>query len=249
MTDFSWDVGTYFKDKEAFKDVIRTYVIHFGRNMKLVKNDNSRVRVCCIGAQGQCEWCAYCEFLPSTSCWQLRKLNDVHTCVRSFKVNLLRTKWLSGRLETSLCQNPRLRSNDVRNKAVKKWNISISNSKAQREMAMTLKNVCGSFQDKYKRNYDYAHELMRANPGSTMKVKVEDINGFVVFNIFYVCLKACKDRFISCRPIIALDGCFLKGFYGGELLTTVGRDPNDQMLPLAYVVVEVECKESWSWFL
>jgi len=68
-----------------------------------------------------------------------------------------------------------------------------------------------------------------------------------VFNKFYVCLKACKDNFISCRP--ALDGCFLKGFYGGKLLTVVGRDPNDQMLPLAYVVVHVECKDSWSWFL
>ena len=90
---------------------------------------------------------------------------------------------------------------------------------------------------------------MRANSGSTMKVKVEDMNGFKVFNKFYVCLKACKDSFISYRLIIALDGCFLKGFYGGEPLTTVGRDPNDKMLPLTYVVVEVECKDSWSWFL
>ena len=116
-------------------------------------------------------------------------------------------------------------------------------------MEMALKNVLGSFQEQYKRIYDYAHELMRANPGSTVKVKVEDMNGLKVFNRFYVCLKACKDSFISCRPIIALDGCSLKGFYGGELLTAIGRDPNDQMLPLAYAVVEVECKDSWTWFL
>ena len=54
---------------------------------------------------------------------------------------------------------------------------------------------------------------------------------------------------MSCRPIIGVDGCFLKGKYGGELLTTVGRDGNDQMLPLAYAVVEVENKETWSWLL
>jgi len=82
--------------------------------------------VCCIGAQGQCEWYAYCGFLPSTCCWQLRKLNDVHTCARKFKVDLLNIKWLSGRLESSLSQNPKMRSNDVRNKVVKKWNTSIS---------------------------------------------------------------------------------------------------------------------------
>jgi len=88
----------------------------------------------------------------------VRKLNDVHTCARQFdedqvlgiisqfKVNLLSIKWLSGRLENSLSQNPKLRSNDVRNKIVKKWNTSISKSKAQRAMAMGLKNVHGSFQ-------------------------------------------------------------------------------------------------------
>jgi len=33
------------------------------------------------------------------------------------------------------------------------------------------------------------------------------------------------------------------------LLTVVARDANDQMLPLAYFVVEVENKETWTWFL
>ena len=54
---------------------------------------------------------------------------------------------------------------------------------------------------------------------------------------------------MSCRPIIGLDGCFLKGKYGGELLTAVGREENDQMLPIAFAVVEVENKDSWTWFL
>ena len=117
-----------------------------------------------------------------------------------------------------------MRSNDVRNKVVKNWNTSISKSKAQRAMAMVLKTFHGSFQEQYKRIYDYAHEVMRANLGSTMKVKVEDMNGLNFFSRSYVCLKCHKDRFISCRPIIALDGCFLKGFYGGEPLTTIGRD-------------------------
>jgi len=90
-------------------------------------------------------------------------------------------------------------------------------------MVMALKNVNDSYQEQYKQIYDYPHELSRSNPGSPIKVKVED-NGVKVFNRFYVCLKACKDRFISCRPTIALDGCFLKGFYGGELLTAIRRE-------------------------
>jgi hypothetical protein len=62
-------------------------------------------------------------------------------------------------------------------------------------------------------------------------------------------LKGCKDSFFHCRSVIGLDGCFLKGYYGGMLLAAIGRDPNDQMLPIAYAVVEGETKESWKWFL
>ena len=75
-------------------------------------------------------------------------------------------------------------------------------------------------------------------------------NDEAIFQRFYSCLKVCKDYFVFCRPIIGLEGCFLKGKYGGgELLSAVGRDANDQLLPLAYAVVEVENKETWTWFL
>lgn len=44
-------------------------------------------------------------------------------------------------------------------------------------------------------------------------------------------------------------GVFLKGYYGGQILAAIGRDPNCQMLPISFVVVEGETKDSWSWFL
>ncbi|MBA0654058.1 hypothetical protein Goklo_021135, partial [Gossypium klotzschianum] len=50
-------------------------------------------------------------------------------------------------------------------------------------------------------------------------------------------------------PIIGLDGCFLKGPLKSEFLATVGKDANNQMFPIAWVVVEVECTDSWTWLL
>jgi len=41
----------------------------------------------------------------------------------------------------------------------------------------------------------------------------------------------------------------LKSKFGGQLLIVVGRDLNDQYLPLAFVVVENEIKDSLKWFL
>lgn len=58
----------------------------------------------------------------------------------------------------------------------------------------------------------------------------------------------CKYSFFKCRPIIGLDVYFLKRYYGGKILAAIGRDPNDQMLPITFIIVESETRDSWSWF-
>lgn len=103
--------------------------------------------------------------------------------------------------------------------------------------------------------------MLRSNPGSTVKVIVEAIQGEETdmehptrclnptFQRLYANFRGCKESFLRERSIIGLDGCFLKGHFGGQILATIGRDPNDQMLPIAYPVVQGETKDSWSWFL
>ena len=49
----------------------------------------------------------------------------------------------------------------------------------------------------------------------------------------------------GCRPIIGLDGCHLKGRFGGQILYAVARDANDNIFLVAFVVVEQENKDSW----
>nr|KAJ0222911.1 hypothetical protein LSAT_V11C200061390 [Lactuca sativa] len=53
----------------------------------------------------------------------------------------------------------------------------------------------------------------------------------------------------SCRGIINLDGCFLKATCTGQLLRVVGRDGNNHIYPIVWVVVCVENKDNWKWFL
>ncbi|ERN05724.1 hypothetical protein AMTR_s00006p00243540 [Amborella trichopoda] len=53
----------------------------------------------------------------------------------------------------------------------------------------------------------------------------------------------------NCRPLIALDGMFLKGTYKGILLAAICVDANGGMLPIAIAVVDIEDTDSWVWFL
>lgn len=50
----------------------------------------------------------------------------------------------------------------------------------------------------------------------------------------YVSLAAMKDSFNNgCKPLIRVDGSFLKGSFKGQLLTAFSRDVNDNMYPIA----------------
>jgi hypothetical protein len=70
------------------------------------------------------------------------------------------------------------------------------------------------------------------------------------FQRLYFFLAAMKSGFlVGCRPIIGLDGCFLKGHHKGQLLAAISRDANNQMYPVAFAVMKAESKESWTWFL
>ena len=49
--------------------------------------------------------------------------------------------------------------------------------------------------------------------------------------------------------MIFIDGCHIKTRYRGQLLIAVGIDSNDCIFPIAIVVVEVDDKPNWCWFL
>jgi hypothetical protein len=55
--------------------------------------------------------------------------------------------------------------------------------------------------------------------------------------------------FTHCRPIISVDGTFLTGKYKCMLIVDVGMTAKNQLMPLAFALVEGENNKSWSWFL
>jgi hypothetical protein len=107
---------------------------------------------------------------------------------------------------------------------------------------MIMRQIHGDEELQFNSQWDYGQELRRSNPRSSFSLNLVDGR----FNTCYMSFDACKRGFISaCRPVIYLDGCFLKTKYVGQLLE-VGMDPNDCIFPIAMVVVEVESFLSWS---
>ena len=58
----------------------------------------------------------------------------------------------------------------------------------------------------------------------------------------------CIEAFWHCPPVMFVDGTFLTGQYKGQILTAIGVDGNNQIIPLAMAFVEGENFLSWVWF-
>ncbi|KAK9008766.1 hypothetical protein V6N11_080244 [Hibiscus sabdariffa] len=102
------------------------------------------------------------------------------------------------------------------------------------------------------RPWDYVNALRVADVGGNFDLVVERPNATDIpkSRRIYVCFSALREGFkLYCRPVVGLDGCFLKGSFKGEILSAVGRDCNNQIFPIAWAVVEVENRETWAWFL
>lgn len=53
---------------------------------------------------------------------------------------------------------------------------------------------------------------------------------------------------VGCRPLIGVDGTFLKGKARGILLTAVGIDADEAIYPIAFAVCSKENTHTWKWF-
>ena len=110
--------------------------------------------------------------------------------------------------------------------------------------------------EEIKKHYEglrkFGGEILRSNKENTVKIQTTRVNDGDAphFQRMYVCYAELKKAWKEgCRPILGLDGCFLKIVCGGQLLSAVGRDGNNSIFPIAMAVVETESYDSWKWFM
>ncbi|KAG8364885.1 hypothetical protein BUALT_Bualt18G0045100 [Buddleja alternifolia] len=97
----------------------------------------------------------------------------------------------------------------------------ISEDQAYRAKRRAIKIIEGDPDEQFSWLWDYANEIRRTNPGSTVIVGTDGTS----------------------------DGCHLKGPHQGVLLTAVAVDPNNNIYPISYAMVMKESGDTWDWFL
>ncbi|XP_070013029.1 protein FAR1-RELATED SEQUENCE 3-like [Nicotiana sylvestris] len=98
--------------------------------------------------------------------------------------------------------------------------------------------------DSYSKLPSYLYILEKTYPGSVVKLKKTYDDCFL-----YVFVAICTsiNGWQYCRPVVVVDGTFLKLAYRGIMLTASTMYAAGTILPLAYAVVDSENDASWKW--
>ncbi|GJZ50767.1 calcium/proton exchanger [Tanacetum coccineum] len=164
--------------------------------------------------------------------------------------SLVNFKWIAAQYGKEIIGDPFISYRKMKDDIRVKYLIDVSLGQCKRAKQRALHDHEGGLIEHYSRLYDYRKAILDSNPGSTCRLDVFESDGIPYFKRMYICFKGVKDDWLAgCRKVIGLDGCFLKHTCRGELLTAMGRDANNQMYPIAWVVVRVENAKNWSWFL
>ncbi|CAE6224026.1 unnamed protein product [Arabidopsis arenosa] len=212
-------IGKAFLTVVEFKEVVLDYALRHGRNVVQKRWEKEKIEFRC-GMGGKCKWRVYCSYDNPRQMFVVKTSYLWHSCTPNGKCKILKSPVI-GRL---FMDKGRL--------LALKW--------IQQEYAQQFAHLRG-----------YIEEIRTSNKDSVAFIETyANAAGADVFNRFYVCFHILRTSWAgSCRPIIGLDGTFLKVAVKGVLLTAVGHDANNQIYPIAWAVVQSETADNWHWFV
>ncbi|XP_021992748.1 uncharacterized protein LOC110889512 [Helianthus annuus] len=150
--------------------------------------------------------------------------------------------------------NPEMPIHAIQSQLLRKHQLEISLRKVFRAKRITTTRIYGDYQEQYGLLRSYCDELLKANPGSTIKIDMEPCGNpgspTRQFRRIYVWFASMMRGFkMIGRPLLDVDGCLMKGPFPGQILSAVGIDGNNSIYLVCYALVKPETTQSWKWFL
>jgi hypothetical protein len=250
LEDPSITIEMKFPNIEMFREAIRAYNVKKGKDIKFKRGE--RMRCVCVYRDAKCKYRVYRRKMHDEESFQVKSIQLRPICGRKYRNTIVNSTWIAQKLHDKFRVQLNMPLEVIQHKVKDKWRVDVNPSMMYRARRKVKVKLYGKFENQYERLWDYYETLRRTNSGSYVVMKVDRPNPNLPpkFGKMYVSLVATKKGFLEgCRPIIGIDGCFLKGSFKGQLLSAVGRDGNNNLYPIAFVVVKAEVKDSWIWFL
>ncbi|CAA7055697.1 unnamed protein product [Microthlaspi erraticum] len=212
--------------------------------------DKDRIAFHCGGKN--CNWYVYCSISGKTSKWQVKVYRGKHICDVNGECEMLKVHVIARLFLHKIRDEPEYFMPMKIEELIKScFRIVVTRAQCQTARNKALKWIRREYEDQFSRLRDYGAEILESNPDSSVDIDcIQNAEGLDVFNRFYVCFDIIRRKWKeTCRPIIGVDGTFLKSTISGQLLVALGRDADNAIYPIAWGIVRVENTDNWLWFM
>ncbi|XP_019234840.1 PREDICTED: uncharacterized protein LOC109215262 [Nicotiana attenuata] len=236
-----------YKDKETVVSVMKNLAVRERFQFKVKRSSATRYHLMCVN--DNCAWSFKSSAVYKANIFKVRSYNNNHTCGYGERY-LTQRQAISGVIASIVKDkyvNPKkvYTANDIIEDIQKQQGIEVSYMKAWRAKEIAMAMIRGNPSDSYKELPRYLYMLEHTNPGTVIKLHKSEDGCFLYA---YISLYASIKGWEHCRPIMVVDGSFLKAAYKGTILTACTQEGAGKILPLAYAIVDSENNKSWEWF-
>ncbi|XP_059635755.1 uncharacterized protein LOC132277932 [Cornus florida] len=234
-----------FGSPAKFRETVRDTAIIGKFDLSFVKNDGDRVTVVC---KAKCRWRIHASEIGEDKSFQIKTFNDTHNCTGVRHNSQLTYSYLAKHYTEKIMADLNCSLKGFVQIVESEFNVDATKQKVARAKKLALLMIVGDYSKQFGRTRDYCALILETNRRIVANVKTIPYSddGTSFYRLFYSLEAMWKGFLEGCRPLIGLDGCFLKGPYGGHLLCAVGRDG---FYPIAIGCVKAECKDYWEWLL
>ncbi|KAL3637444.1 hypothetical protein CASFOL_018612 [Castilleja foliolosa] len=213
-------------------------------------SSKTRLEVVCRYKRRGCNFLFRAYEIPGGN-WKISKFVAPHTCKIDLNVCGARqvpSKVIAAFFAPKLVLEGRLfRPKEIMFDIEKKYGINITYDKALKTYHKAYSFIYGEHSKSWQLMPGYFHLLTKENPGTYTNFQTDDHD---MFKYSFFALHASIKGFNEyCRPVIVVDGTFLKGKSKGVLFVAVTKDGNEQVFPLAFGLADKEKDDSWVWFM
>ncbi|KAA8524887.1 hypothetical protein F0562_011310 [Nyssa sinensis] len=217
------------------------------RGCSIIREKNEKARVTAHYANSSCMWRIHASLLPDGVTYMIKTYKGKHTCVRLQSNSNANLSWIAKKLEEAIRTNPDIKVDAMQTYLQKTYEIEASRMQLYRAKRRALDEIKGKHESSYTMLPMYPSEIRRTNPGSLVKIECQRPSLLMnhLFKRIFIAFEALFKGFkVGCRPFIEIDGCHLKGPYGGVLLVAVSLDGNNGLFLIAVGVVESKNRDS-----
>ncbi|XP_057759722.1 uncharacterized protein LOC130980099 isoform X2 [Arachis stenosperma] len=251
-------IGMEYSSRKSIVEAIRSYTISRGVDYTVYKSEPQTFYAKCKMYSHGCDWLIRTSLIRKKGCWEIRRYKGRHTCTLgtvSQDHSKLDSNMVAEAIRPLVETDPSIKVKSIIAEVQLRFNYTISYRKAWLAKQKSITRFFGGWKLSYEALPWWFLAMVQKMPGSTFKIETrplcnggEEADGVRILQRVFWSFTPYYKVFRHCKPLVQVDGTHLYGKYKGVFLVAVAQDGNQNIVPIAFAIVEGLTTDTWYFF-